>query len=49
MDEVERLCDRGMVLKDGRKVAEGTVAEIRAAGEGSTLEDAYVSLVGGAR
>lgn len=47
MDEVERLCDRGMVLQHGRKVAEGTIDEIRAQGGGATLEDSYISLVGG--
>jgi ABC-2 type transport system ATP-binding protein len=47
MDEVERLCDRGMVLKHGRKVAEGSIDEIRAQGGGSTLEDSYIRLVGG--
>ncbi|MFW6312776.1 MAG: ABC transporter ATP-binding protein [Spirochaetota bacterium] len=47
MDEVERLCDRGMVLRNGRKVAEGTIGEIRAQGGGFTLEDSYIRLAGG--
>jgi ABC-2 type transport system ATP-binding protein len=47
LDEVERLCDRGMVLQHGRKVAEGTVEEIRARGAGSTLKESYIRLVGG--
>lgn len=47
MDEVERLCDRALVLKDGRKVAEGSIAEILAAGGGPSLEESYINLVGG--
>jgi len=44
---VEELCDRVMILHNGRKVAEGTVAAIKreasAGGEG-TLEDAFISI-----
>ncbi len=47
MDEVEHLCDRALVLKDGRKVAEGGIAEILAAGGGASLEESYINLVGG--
>lgn len=47
MDEVEYLCDRGMVLNDGEKVAEGTVEEITARGGAATLEESYIRLVGG--
>jgi len=44
---VEELCDRVMILHEGRKVAEGTVAAIKrqASDTGSgTLEDAFISI-----
>jgi ABC-2 type transport system ATP-binding protein len=47
MDEVEYLCDRCIVLKDGAKTAEGSVDEVRAAGNGANLEESYIALVGG--
>jgi len=47
MDEVEQLCGRAMILRDGQKVAEGTVAELEARGEGKNLEESYIRLVGG--
>jgi ABC-2 type transport system ATP-binding protein len=47
MDEVAHLCDRGMVLKDGEKVVEGTVEEITARGGTASLEESYIRLVGG--
>jgi ABC-2 type transport system ATP-binding protein len=44
---VEELCDRVLVLHQGRKVAEGTVAALKreasATGDG-TLEDAFISI-----
>lgn len=48
MDEVERLCDRLIVLDDGKIIAEGTPAQItRQAGAGvDSLEDAFVALTG---
>ena len=47
MDEVERLCSRAMILRDGQKVAEGSIEELRAIGGGATLEDSYIELAGG--
>ncbi|MWV60375.1 ATP-binding cassette domain-containing protein [Rathayibacter sp. VKM Ac-2754] len=44
MDLVERMCDRVAVIADGRVVASGTLAEVRA---GSSLEERFVELVGG--
>jgi ABC-2 type transport system ATP-binding protein len=41
---VEQLCDRVAIIVDGRVVADGTLAEVRA---GGTLEDRFVELVGG--
>ena len=42
MDEVEALCDRVCVLKKGRTVFCGTVAEAVAATPFETFEDAYL-------
>lgn len=44
MDVVQRLCDRVVVIDQGRVMAEGTVAEV--SGDRS-LQDAFVDLVGG--
>lgn len=44
MDVVERLCDRIVIIDDGRVRAEGTIAEVSG---GQRLQDAFVSLVGG--
>lgn len=52
MDEVERLCDRLIVLDEGKIIAEGTPAQIieqAAAAQGghvASLEDAFVALTG---
>jgi len=48
MDEVEALCDRLLILKEGEKVIEGTVQEILERGSTPTnLEEAYIELIGG--
>lgn len=44
MQTVERVCDRVAVIAEGRVVAEGTVAQVRA---GRTLEERFIELVGG--
>lgn len=44
MDVVERLCDRLVIIEDGKVRAEGTVKDL--AGDRS-LQDAFVDLVGG--
>lgn len=46
MQEVSALCDRIVVIASGRVVAEGTPAELLAATGKTSLEDAFVSLVG---
>lgn len=46
MDEVERLCDRLVLLDAGRIVAEGTPAEVTARAGTSTLEEAFVAITG---
>ena len=42
MEEAEALCDRISLVKNGKKRAEGTVAEVIAASPCTTLEDAYL-------
>lgn len=44
MDVVERLCDRIVIIDQGKVRAEGTVAEVAG---GKRLQDAFVDLVGG--
>lgn len=46
MDEVERLCDRVLLLQDGQVLAEGTPAEVTAQAQAANLEDAFVALTG---
>lgn len=47
MPEAERLCDRIAFISGGRFVAEGTAEQLRQqAGEGRTLEDAFIELTG---
>ena len=45
MSEVEELCQRACIIYQGAKMAEGTIAEITAAGEGKNLEDAFFRMV----
>jgi ABC-2 type transport system ATP-binding protein len=44
LSDVERLCDRVVILNQGRKVAEGTLAELLKtdSGENRTLEELFV-------
>lgn len=42
LDEAEALCDRVVLIADGRLVAEGTPDEVR--GDHRTLEAAYLEL-----
>ncbi|MEJ2287501.1 MAG: ATP-binding cassette domain-containing protein [Deinococcales bacterium] len=45
MSEVEELCDRACIVYRGRKIAEGTIAELTDQGRGESLEDAFFHLV----
>ena len=45
--EAERLCDRVVVVHNGRLLASGTQAELRAATSASNLHDAFFKLVHG--
>jgi sodium transport system ATP-binding protein len=44
MQEVERLCDRVVLVSQGRTVAEGTVAELNAISGTPDFEDSFVAL-----
>ncbi len=47
LDTAENLCDRVIVMRKGRKIAEGTVADLRGlvpGGETMTLEDVFIQL-----
>ncbi len=46
MEEVERLCDRIILLKNGKSHAYGTVAEVRKKFGGKTLDDIFLSVYG---
>jgi sodium transport system ATP-binding protein len=46
MQEVAALCDRIVILGAGRVVAEGTAQDLIAHSGASTLEDAFVALLG---
>ena len=46
MDEVEKLCDRALLLKDGVAHAYGTISEIRKQFNGKSLEQIFVKVYG---
>lgn len=46
MDEVEQLCDRALLLKDGVAHAYGSIAEIRKNFNGKNLNDIFVEVYG---
>jgi ABC-2 type transport system ATP-binding protein len=46
MEEVERLCDRIILLKDGASYAYGTVEEVRERFGGKSLDDVFLSVYG---
>lgn len=47
MDEVERLCDRAILLKDGVAHAYGTISEIKKQFNGKSLDQIFVKVYGG--
>lgn len=47
MEEVERLADRVLIIKDGRQVAYGTKAAIKKTYGMDTIEDVFVSIYSG--
>ena len=46
MDEVERLCDRAILLKDGVAHAYGTIKDIRKQFNNKTLDEIFVKVYG---
>ena len=47
MEEVERLADRLLILKDGEAKAYGSVAEVKKKFHSKSIEDIFVSLYNG--
>lgn len=47
MEEVERLCDRIILLKDGKAAAYGTVKDVQKKFGGRSLDDIFVKIYGG--
>jgi len=46
MQEVAALCDRIIVIAQGRVLAVGTAEELRARTQTTSLEDAFVAVIG---
>lgn len=46
MDEVEKICDRILLLKDGIAQEYGTVAEIKKKHNGASIDDIFVEIYG---
>lgn len=46
MEEVERLCDRIILLKDGTAHAYGTIAQVRKKFNGKSLDDIFLEVYG---
>ena len=47
MEEVERLCDRLILLKDGKAAAYGTLEEVKSQFGGASMDDIFVQVYGG--
>ena len=46
LDEAAALCDRVLMMDNGRVLADGTAAELCEAHGGATLEDVFMRLTG---
>lgn len=46
MDEVEKLCDRAILLKNGTAYAYGTIAEIKKQHKNKSLEQIFIDIYG---
>lgn len=46
MEEVERLCDRIILLKDGNAAAYGTIKDVRKDYDGKSLDDIFIHVYG---
>lgn len=49
MREVEKLCDRVVIINKGQLVEEGTIAELKKKYNNDDLEEVFVDLIGGER
>ena len=47
MEEVEQLCDRLILLKDGQAAAYGTLTEVKKQFGGASMDDIFVKVYGG--
>lgn len=47
MDEVERLCDRIILLKNGKAAAYGSVKAVKKQFDGKSLDDIFIDIYGG--
>ena len=47
MEEVEQLCDRLILLKDGQAASYGTLAEVKKQFGGASMDDIFVKVYGG--
>lgn len=47
MDEVEFLCNRGFILKNGEIAVEGSIDELITRGEGKNLDESYLNILEG--
>lgn len=47
MEEVERLADRLVIIRDGQREAYGTVAEVKKKFKKKTIEDIFIEIYGG--
>lgn len=47
MEEVEQLCDRLILLKDGQAAAYGTLVEVKKQFGGASMDDIFVKVYGG--
>lgn len=46
MEEVERLCDRIILLKDGKAAAYGTIKDVRKKFDGMSLDEIFIQVYG---
>jgi ABC-2 type transport system ATP-binding protein len=49
LEIAEKLCQRIVIIHEGKKIAEGSISELRALAKspGSNLEDVFLQLTGG--
>ena len=47
MEEVERLCSRAILLKDGKSEAYGTISEIKKQSGCKSMDDVFIKIYGG--